>query len=280
MQSDSHLKSMTGIIVAIAIIGLWLSSLSSLWLIDMAQTAPVWVLLAIWGRTFIQTGLFIVAHDAIHGTVAPGNRRLNHLVGQLAVTLYALLSYQKLVINHWHHHQQPGQANDPDFHDGVNRHVLGWYFKFMKGYLDVKQRTVIFWGVTVIFFTLYLGLGVPLANLFLFWILPIVLSSVQLFVFGTYLPHGSSSLSSTEIDPASSLHHAVSSDYPLVISFLTCYHFGYHWEHHEYPRLAWYELPSVHRRKPPNQLHPISPPLVYRLAATLPLLTLLLIATS
>jgi len=52
------------------------------------------------GRTFIQTGLFIVAHDAIHGVVLPSNRRLNDGIGQLVLTLYALLPYEKLAFNH------------------------------------------------------------------------------------------------------------------------------------------------------------------------------------
>jgi beta-carotene/zeaxanthin 4-ketolase len=223
-----------GLLVATTIVILWIGSLVFLSFIDILQLSPGWILLGILGRTFIQTGLFIVAHDAIHGSIYPRNRKLNDAVGQFAVTLYALLDYQKLAVNHWQHHQQPGQASDPDFHD-CNRFV--WYLRFMKGYLNLRQIVIQFLGLGTIFITLYFGLHISVVNLCFFWILPIFFSTMQLFFFGTYLPHRSSN--------AENSHQATSSNYLPIWSFLTCYHFGYHWEHHEYPFLAWYDLPSV-----------------------------------
>jgi beta-carotene/zeaxanthin 4-ketolase len=61
----------------------------------------------------------------------------------------------------------------------------------MVRYLDRRQQIVEFFGIGAIFSILHWGLQAPLPNLFLFWILPIVLSSMQLFFFGTYLPHRS-----------------------------------------------------------------------------------------
>jgi beta-carotene ketolase (CrtW type) len=119
----------------------------------------------------------------------------------------------------------------------------------MKGYLDIRQRVVLFFGIGMIFFILHWGVHIPVANLFLFWVLPIVLSSMQLFLFGTYLPHRSHRADSAESDSAEQSHHVTSSNYPLIWSFFTCYHFGYHWEHHEYPFLPWYHLPSVRQNK-------------------------------
>jgi beta-carotene ketolase (CrtW type) len=107
----------------------------------------------------------------------------------------------------------------------------------MKGYLNFRQIVIQFFGIGAIFIILHFGLHIAVVNLCLFWILPIFLSTMQLFFFGTYLPHRSSK--------AENSHHAISSNYPPIWSFLTCYHFGYHWEHHEYPFLAWYDLPSV-----------------------------------
>lgn len=244
MQPDPLAKPLTGLLVASVIVVLWISSLGFLLSIDTAQVIPLGILPAILGRTFLQTGLFIVAHDAIHGSVLPSNRRLNHRIGQLAVTLYALLSYQKLALNHWQHHRHPGQVSDPDFHDGIHDSFFAWYLKFMQGYLDLQQRIVLFFGMGMIFLALYLGFRIPVANLFLFWVLPIGLSSIQLFLFGTYLPHRASN--------AENSHHATSSNYPLLWSFFTCYHFGYHWEHHEYPFLPWYRLPSVSLNRKDN----------------------------
>jgi beta-carotene ketolase (CrtW type) len=264
---------LTGLLIASLIVVLWISSLGFLSFIDIAELSPLWILPAIVGRTFIQTGLFIIAHDAIHGSVFSNNRRLNHLIGRLAVTLYAFLSYRKLSLNHWQHHRYPGQLNDPDFHNGIYSNVFAWYLKFMKEYIDAKQRIVLFWAMGVASLILHSGFHVPVANLLLFWLLPIFLSSIQLFFFGTYLPHRS--------NDAENSHHATSSNYPLIWSFLACYHFGYHWEHHEYPSLPWYRLPSARRPKPQKQRSTIviGKPFTFRLATTSPLLTLLLIIT-
>jgi beta-carotene/zeaxanthin 4-ketolase len=234
VQHDPKLQSLTGILVATVIVMLWIGSLAFLSFINICQLLPLWILPAVLGRIFIQTGLFIVAHDAIHGSICSSNRKLNDVIGQFTATLYALLDYQKLAANHWQHHRQPGQASDPDFHD-CNHFI--WYLKFMKGYLNLRQIIIQFLGLGTIFITLHFGLHIPIPNLFVFWILPIFFSTMQLFYFGTYLPHRPS-------NPENS-HQATSSNYPLVWSFLTCYHFGYHWEHHEYPWLAWYQLPSV-----------------------------------
>ncbi len=255
----------TGLMVASVIVAIWIGSLGCL--LSIEQLTPWWILLAILGRTFIQTGLFVVAHDAIHGSIVPNDARSNHAIGRLALMLYALLPYQLLATNHWQHHRQPGQAGDPDFHDGIHDHVVLWYIKFMKGYLDRRQRIVLFFGMKAIFFTLYLGFHVAVPNLFLFWVFPIVLSSLQLFIFGTYLPHRdavratdpqirSCSVGSAESPHRSSQdairnHNAISSNYSTFWSFLTCYHFGYHWEHHEYPGVPWYGLPSMRRNREP-----------------------------
>jgi beta-carotene/zeaxanthin 4-ketolase len=236
--------------VAAAIVLLWIVSFAWVCLLDVSTLLPLEIFPVILGRTFIQTGLFIVAHDAIHGSVLPGHRRVNHWVGQLTLALYALLPYQKLAHHHWQHHLQPGRLGDPDFHDGVRDGLGAWYLRFMQEYLDFRQQVVLFFGMKVIFFTLYLGFHVAIPNLFLFWVLPIVLSSMQLFFFGTYLPHRSAGRHPSTSQHQNS-HHAVSSNYPLIWSFLTCYHFGYHWEHHEYPSLPWYRLPTMrqHQRK-------------------------------
>ncbi|MGL6133378.1 MAG: fatty acid desaturase, partial [Prochlorococcaceae cyanobacterium] len=70
--------------------------------------------------------------------------------------------------------------------------------------------------------------------------LPLALSSLQLFLFGTYLPHRG---------PAQAAPHAaITLAWPEPLSLLACYHFGYHVEHHSNPSLPWYELPACHRR--------------------------------
>ena len=79
-------------------------------------------------------------------------------------------------------------------------------------------------------------------NFVLFCILPLCLSSLQLFLFGTYLPHRSQKAPFKQ-------NHPDSLDLPPWLSLLACFHFGYHREHHENPALAWYELPAQRRRQ-------------------------------
>ena len=227
---------------------LWLSSLLVIgWLDPFGSRwgggAPGWIgmMLIILVRTFLQTGLFIVAHDAMHGCLLPGNLRCNTLLGRIALGLYACIPYRHCRSNHIRHHRSPGDRNDPDFHDGLHTHPLFWFFSFMRGYLSAGQilSLLAIWGIGLA--ALHPSTSHPLLVLGLFWILPLVLSSVQLFLFGTYLPHRGQSA------PPGSSHQVGSSSLPPALSLLTCYHFGYHWEHHHYPNSPWYSLPSLRR---------------------------------
>ena len=61
---------------------------------------------------------------------------------------------------------------------------------------------------------------------------------MQLFVFGTFLPHRESARA-----PYADRHHARSSSLGDAASLLTCFHFGgCHWEHHACPAVPWWRL--------------------------------------
>ena len=53
-----------------------------------------------------------------------------------------------------------------------------------------------------------------------------VLSSLQLFIFGIFLPHRKRDPGLKDESCTRSIH------LPVFWSFITCYHFGYHQEHH------------------------------------------------
>lgn len=223
--------------IALCIIAAWLGGLVVLLGSDLPARAPWLVVPAILVQTFLATGLFITAHDAMHGTVAPGAPALNNAIGTTAVLLYALFSYRKLREKHHAHHRHPARENDPDFHDGTHAGPVAWYLHFMREYLSWWQIA----GMALVFNLLHHVAGVPVVSLLLFWVLPSVFSTVQLFYFGTYLPHR---------QPAGGYrnrHHAESNAYPVWLSFLTCYHFGYHREHHEHPAVPWWRLPAIHK---------------------------------
>jgi beta-carotene ketolase (CrtW type) len=235
--SFSPASSNYGLPIAIAVIGLWAISLTSFLSIDVAKM-PSWTIpLAMLWQMFLYTGLFITAHDAMHGSILPGHPKANSFVGRLAVLAYGLFSYRELLQKHWLHHRYPASDRDPDFHDGVNTHPVAWYLHFFKGYWGWQQ----FIGFSVLWYFATMVSKIPVQNLILFWILPLILSSIQLFYFGTFMTHRRPEGGHTNH------HRAQTNAFPVFWSFITCYHFGYHEEHHELPSVPWWQLPKVHR---------------------------------
>lgn len=223
--------------ISSAVILLWAASLVFLLTRPVGPDSIWWIPPGILAQTFLYTGLFITAHDAMHGSIAPGRKHVNRFFGTLCVILYALFSYRRLLEKHHEHHRHPGTNEDPDFHDGQNEGFFAWYFNFIKTYVTIWQLL----GMAVAFNLLEHFVGVPIQNLLLFWVLPSLLSTVQLFYFGTWLVHRPKG---SALDHQ---HHARSNDYPAWLSFFTCYHFGYHLEHHTAPWVPWWRLPSARR---------------------------------
>jgi beta-carotene/zeaxanthin 4-ketolase len=232
-----------GLLIAIALVGCWSVSLFLMLPFDLEGISCLGLMAMILGRTFLQTGLFVLAHDAMHGSLVPGQPDANRAIGRVLLCLYGFLPYRECAINHAKHHCYPGEGRDPDFHDGVHCHPIAWYIKFMGEYLLPQQRPRLFslWAGFIVALY-YLNQG-HILNGLLFVLLPLGLSSMQLFYFGTYLPHRGDW---EGLDSLGNVHHAKTIPYPVVCSFITCYHFGYHWEHHEYPDVPWYRLPAVH----------------------------------
>ncbi|MEY4430711.1 MAG: hypothetical protein RLZZ533_647, partial [Cyanobacteriota bacterium] len=192
----------------------------------------------------LHTGLFIVGHDAMHGVLLPHQPRWNHRLGACALGLYAALAYGRCRRNHRRHHRHTAGAADPDFHPDPTAGPGRWYLRFMAGYLTPGQmlRLLTVWGALVLF--TWPANHACWLNLLLFCSLPLALSSLQLFVFGTYLPHRRQRSAGAAVGPASL-------DWPAWLSLLACFHFGYHREHHDRPDLAWFELPSLRRQRRP-----------------------------
>ena len=85
------------------------------------------------------------------------------------------------------------------------------------------------------------GAGVPVLRLVLFWALPAILSALQLFIVGTYLPHRDVAGA-----PHADAHRARSLRLSDAASLLSCFNFGgCHHEHHAYPAVPWWRLHRV-----------------------------------
>ncbi|MGP1384281.1 MAG: fatty acid desaturase [Thainema sp.] len=233
-----------GALFAGILISLWIGSLIQL-LTTSLNTEPIWLIIgAVLGRTFLHTGLFVIAHDAIHCNLLPQSKLMNRWIGQIALWLYAFLSYSDCHKNHWQHHNQTATPNDPDF-QGSDSHPFCWYLNFMRAYFPIRQIIGFIASGSLFFVVLSSLFQITWINILLFWLLPLILSSIQLFFFGTYLPHKAPNQHGSA--PNSEIYiHSVS--YSPLWSFLACYHFGYHWEHHTYPDVPWYRLPAVHRQ--------------------------------
>lgn len=226
-----------GILVAFTVIGVWAASLTFLLSLDISNVSILWLLPAMMWQMFLYTGLFITAHDAMHGAVFAQNPKINNLVGSIVLLLYGLFSYEELLRKHWQHHHHPASDVDPDFHDNKHKNFFAWYFHFMVEYWSWIRLACLITLFEIISYTIH----TPEKNLTLFWIIPSILSSVQLFYFGTFLPHR---------EPEGgykNLHFAETNPLPVFWSFITCYHFGYHEEHHEYPNVPWWRLPEVYQ---------------------------------
>lgn len=200
------------------------------------QGAPLATLLIV-AQVWLSTGLFIMAHDCMHGSFAPGRPTLNTAVGMLCLGAYAGLSYRAVAPKHHAHHRAPGTADDPDFNPAGPRRAWPWFVRFFRGYYTHAQILRITAAAAV-----YMLLGAPLINIVAFWAVPALLALGQLFLFGTYLPHRH------DETPFADSHHARSNGWSPVASLLTCFHFGaYHHEHHLTPSAPWWSLPRVRR---------------------------------
>ena len=186
---------------------------------------------------WLYTGLFITAHDAMHGVLCRRWPTLNHGLGHICTLLYALMWYPALKKAHHRHHAYAGTDRDPDFDAPGDGSMWKWFYSFFKNYMTLRQFSML-----IVTSWVFLALGIPLMNLFVFWLLPSVASTFQLFFVGTWLPHRSGR-------DLSAPHRARSLNVSEFWSLLACFHFGYHLEHHQHPDVPWWRLPTVRRTR-------------------------------
>ncbi|SNT24798.1 beta-carotene ketolase (CrtW type) [Noviherbaspirillum humi] len=234
-------QSCIGMGLAAAILAAWLClHIAGIFFFRPAE-APIAALLLVAIQTWLSVGLYIVAHDAMHGSLCPARRDLGDAVGTLALALYACFSFRRLLPKHHAHHRNPGSADDPDFAPASPSRAAAWYGRFLATYVSRREVLLMLARVGI-----YLLLGAQLENIVLFFALPGILSSIQLFYFGTFLPHRHQSGYQGSRFP--DRHRSRSNDYGYLMSLLTCFHFGYHHEHHLEPGMPWWRLPALRRR--------------------------------
>ncbi|MCB9044484.1 MAG: fatty acid desaturase [Chitinophagales bacterium] len=225
MKNKETKKDLIGISIALIIIFLWCGNLYYIFSKD-------WTAIRLFNiiNFFLQiqlfTGLFITAHDAMHQTLAPHFLRVNNFIGAICTNLYAFFSFDKLKKKHYLHHQFVATDKDPDF---SNENIFAWYGSFLKEYISLQQII----GYAIAFNILKIFVDGRI--LIIFWIVPAIMSTSQLFYFGTYQPHNPHPL-------PNNIHKSRTQSRNHLWAFLSCYFFGYHFEHHDKPFVPWWEL--------------------------------------
>lgn len=211
-----------GVFIALIIISLWAYFLF-LGLSYDINYRFIYTYLLIILQVHLFTGLFITAHDSMHNSLSE-NRFINDFIGKTCLTLFVFNSYKILKPNHFKHHRYVATTDDPDYYQG---NFLVWYYNFLKQYISTKQ---IFLAALLFNF---LSLFFNKENVLLYWALPSILSTFQLFYFGTYIPHKG------EHD---NFHKSGTLNKNHLYAFFSCYFFGYHYEHHDSPKTSWWLL--------------------------------------
>ena len=217
-----------GVFIALLVIISWASHLAYMLLLQPVNLLDVWFWVLMLIQTWLFTGLFITAHDSMHGTIS-ANRKLNNVIGFSATLLFAGMWYPMLIKKHKMHHVNPGTALDPDYYTGKQNFFI-WWFSFMKSYVTIWQILIMagLFNLGLLFFSEI--------QLIVLWIIPSILATFQLFYFGTYLPHRLPHITEMGIYKSRTLkkNH--------LWAMLSCYFFGYHYEHHASPQTPWWKL--------------------------------------
>ena len=226
----------SGLIFAVTIMTLWACMLYHCLFRHKLNflTTPFLVLIQI----YLYTGLFITAHDSIHGTVC-SNATINYWVGKICLLSFAGFDYDFIREEHWKHHSHAGlEGEDPDFHHGKPQFLL-WIFQFMVNYTKISQVCRL-----VIIVTILQYYGAPLSHLYVFMTGAGLTSALILFYYGTYVPHKPDD-HAQDLNRPEGFRTLGESDNRLT-SFLKCYNFGCHSEHHANPRIPWWALWDAH----------------------------------
>ncbi len=219
-----------GITIAVSVLLAWALHLYYLLLYVPVAADHPFMYLHIFIQTFLYTGLFITGHDAMHGNIHQ-SFKVNQVFGSVSVALFAGMSYTMLRKNHGLHHKYPASEKDPDFYIKSQNFFI-WWAVFMWRYLTFFQ-IVIMAAIYNVLVHLFMFDSV---TVMLFWALPAILGTFQLFWVGVYWPHKLPHLS--EMGP----HKARTQHKNHLWALLSCYFFGYHREHHESPGIAWWKL--------------------------------------
>ena len=124
-------------------------------------------------QCWLSVGVFIVCHDAMHGSLAPGRPRINAAIGAVLLFLYAGFGWKTLRDAHFEHHRMAGRKGDPDFDEDNPAHFARWYWTFFKRYFGWQSLLYVHTVVGIYLFVF----DIPFMQIFLLYGAPALLSS-------------------------------------------------------------------------------------------------------
>ena len=239
---DRSLQRVAGLGLGLALAGSWLAIHAwGMFVFELSWSNWPLALAVAMVQCWLSVGVFIVCHDAMHGTLAPGLPRVNAAIGTVLLALYAGFGWKHLRDAHMTHHKLAGHAGDPDFDEHHPDNFWRWYGTFFRRYFG--WRSILFVHTVVGIY--WLVLDIPMAQIVLLYGLPALASSLQLFYFGTFRTHRH--IAGKADGGFADHHNARSDDFGTLASLATCFHFGYHLEHHRRPDVPWRALPAARR---------------------------------
>lgn len=225
-----------GLALAFGIVASWLAIHAyAMFVFELTWTSLPFALIMAVVQCWLSVGLFIISHDAMHGSLVPGHKRINGAIGGSLLFLYAGFGWTRMRDAHFDHHKAPGTERDPDFSADHPTSFWPWYATFLRRYFG--WRSILF--VSTVVTVYWLVLGIPVEKIVLLYGAPAIASSMQLFYFGTFRPHHHDGKGFADE------HNARSDGFGVLASLASCFHFGYHHEHHRAPHVPWWGLPRA-----------------------------------
>ncbi len=200
---------------------------------DPGRLASSLVLLLASLGSLLGVGALLVAGSGKGGGVPADTIVGVGVVAVSWVTVHTVFALHYARVHYTWHGAGPAvdfnSPEDPDYHVD-NQNFFVWWFHFMEQYITIWQMLImaVFFNIGLLFFSEI--------QLIVFWVVPAILSTFQLFYFGTYRPHRLPH--TTAMEP----YKARSQKTNHLWALASCYFFGYHYEHHLSPKTPWWEL--------------------------------------
>ncbi|MCP3162499.1 fatty acid desaturase family protein [Myxococcus qinghaiensis] len=261
-QVDARHLPRLGVFLALYGVAAWGATVLAL---EALATPQVWLargLLYVVAAASLH-GISLFTHEAVHGGLS--SRPWLNRLGGMVCAWPVLQNFAAYKVLHLRHHRDLGGGLDPDHYANytgrrwlelamhVGRLLLGYpaYITLIpilgwKHGTAPEKRWIAFEVAMVLAGMVFAGVLVPWPVLLHAWVIPMVIINTLVNIRGmsqhTFLTEGN--------HPVRGSRTILSNP---VTRFFMCNE-NYHLEHHLYPRVPWYNLPTLHQSLRPELL--------------------------